>query len=348
MIFYNYLFLIISALSIFNNLMKKKKIIYIFLLIVLIFLSTFRAENVGTDYINYENIFKQIMLGKLNFVDSKVEPIFFILCKFLSFFSSDPRIAIKCMSVITLTNIGYYTYHNSKNYNLSLLIFVGLCHYFVSFNIARQIMAFSIILLALHFLKHNKKIGSILLIFAFFSHYSTIIWFIIIYLSKMKLSKKKLYIIICLMPIALLVFSSLMPIIISYTNYSEYTSNIVGSRSVGYYIFIAFKIIIFVLYIFNFKISKSDEESNLIFFVMLFDIFISLSILLFPYMGRLIYTVEPYMMISIPYVINRMFRNKVRNNLCFSTIFALMGFIFINSLIDGNKMYGIVPYIFKI
>lgn len=186
-------FLITIALVwIAQNKIKNKKLKILLLLIAVIpmfLVSAFRYD-IGTDYTKrYVADYNTLAKGK----DVKNLEIGFKTIDYLClFFTKEPYLLFVITSLIILAIIFEVIYKKSNNILLSIAIFFLGGYFFGSLNLVRQYIAISLILLGYQFLMNeNKKkayIGFVICaILAFLMHSSSIICFIIIFLTRKNL-----------------------------------------------------------------------------------------------------------------------------------------------------------------
>lgn len=167
---------------------KKGKIIFISLAFVALSLvSALRKESVGTDTINYVNLYNDIAALESwpSFEWSKsvsVEYMFAILLRFLSFISKEPRFMIVFFSVFINAGFCFYIYKEAKNPLFAVLLYVLFLIYFENMNTMREAFGISLVLFAFPLLKMKKWwsliLFSIAVLFAGLFHYS--VWFMLI------------------------------------------------------------------------------------------------------------------------------------------------------------------------
>lgn len=130
---------------------------------VLLFFAMCRGESVGGDLESYIPLFQRsdtyqtIAEVFQTTLFSGYEIGFVFLCKVLSLISFDSRWFIAATSILTLIGPFYFIKKHSNNRGLSLLLYVLLGFYNVSFNNVRQAIAVSIIMISLCYLLEGKK-----------------------------------------------------------------------------------------------------------------------------------------------------------------------------------------------
>ena len=140
---------------------KDNKWIKAGLIATLILFSGLRYA-VGSDYIMYENMYFKFGTGTE--FQLRTGFGFYILCKlFLLIFPYHFVPLMFFLSVVTVYCIYRFSEKNSVNLGLSILLFVCLGFYTMSFNIFRQMLSTALVLYSYNFLKDKKHVRYILL-----------------------------------------------------------------------------------------------------------------------------------------------------------------------------------------
>lgn len=339
MSFYYSLYTAILALSAVLGKNKKAYLTACFLLLGVT--AAIRGEYVGTDTAAYYRIFRLIANGT---DDGNIESAFWLLNKIIAFLGFHEEILILLVSFFSIGITLWYFGEHSRSCCLSVIIYTGFCYYFLSYNIARQFLGFSFVLIALHF--YEKKDGTkymLFLILGFLFHHSVIVWIFLPLLNSLKLTKNKLILITFMWPFILVAGIRLLTFLISHTPYSSYVevskSNI---RSAGLYIFLFLKLLFYCAYILWSSHKCATREETIIMYSLFIDISMTALVSAHSFLGRAVYLFEPYVSVSFPYIL--MHRVKVKPVIIQYILFAVAGYIFMSALIEGNDMYGIVPY----
>lgn len=349
MLFYNLLFLLIPLIYVLIKQLKISSYIKInseelFLLIIFVLLfiiSGIRGMDVGTDTKTYMTMFYEIGTNNIHSFTS-IEPFFYLINLIFYFICSNPHTIIIVMSLITIASFIFYVYKFSTNYLLSIILFLGLGYFFLSFNISRQFLGLSIMLIALYnYQNNNTKLFILFMILAILTHYSMLVWLPFIIFSKINFNKKRLLLLIIILPICIPLFLFLLDKIIIYTHYSVYL-NEHTSRSLSYYLFLVFKIFCLCLFFYKSDNGFINKKNKVIIYTLLMNIVIDILTLNFAYFARLTYCIEPYLIISIPCLLIEKIEKKYL--LVFYIFFFIVGLVFINTVIDNNSFFGIVPY----
>lgn len=181
-----YYFIVISSSIIawFSNLFKKGRIpkwIFFSAIIIPVVISGFR-NGVGTDFDNYVKIYDQLYYQYPSIfsaiIDSRFEPGWVILNYLVRYIFDDVQFLFIITALLTWTFSFKAIYDNKKYISVGLSVLILLCTlYNMSFNIVRQILAVSIIMLSIKPMLDNRKWKFILIVlFASSFHYSALIF----------------------------------------------------------------------------------------------------------------------------------------------------------------------------
>lgn len=202
-------------------------------------ISCFRY-GVGTDYFyTYVPQFLSIVNGSYTHY---YEPGFYLLNLLVASLTSDPQWLIALCAFLTLGLVYVVTVFLSDNYFMSILLFYLTYTYFVSINNIRQALASAILLPALYFLVHKKKIAFVLLtILAGTMHQSAYYFLIMALLDLLPLSQLSyllinlaFYLFIKLLGKRILVLLALLiPRVQMYLNQGVYLGKTIGKLYLG-------------------------------------------------------------------------------------------------------------------
>lgn len=221
---FNIIFIMLAIISL-NN---KNKKLFLLICFILLIMSCFREKHIGVDSISYYEYGE--ILEKMSFNQVLINNIW--VEKGYSFYSKlimilgEPYFILLITSLITLIIIYRFCYIYSANYIYSLFLFQGLMYYYDTMNILRQYLAVSICLLAYRSLLTNNKVKfAIMIIIAYFFHKTSIIFLLLYIIKDIKLTKKRIKIIIILVLVIYLSISKLLTIVTTifpfYRNYLE-------------------------------------------------------------------------------------------------------------------------------
>jgi hypothetical protein len=341
---YSFLFLsgyIGSLLSLFKGTKKIIFIFFIFSIFVLFILSGFRSINVGYDTQGHLMLFQRVANGILSFSDYK-EPGYTLLSLIVSFFGNFNLFLVVYAS-ISLFILYYSIKYFSINPYISLYIYYAF--YFLGNNMAklRASMAILLLTIALIYLyKNQKKYFVIFVLIAMTFHNASIFFFVLLFLNKIKLSKRRMYFLII---VAVIIGQSAIPeifyrqflvnnIMISALNLAPVTTLIRYAESShtiresgGYlgYLYILLNSILVVWFYDKLKLLKDKKAVFLakiyywgtILFFILFDLALINSRLTMPFLVTQIFLV--------PYLFN-CFKNKSLR-LSFAALYMISVFI---------------------
>ncbi|MGI6162048.1 MAG: EpsG family protein [Christensenellales bacterium] len=163
---------------------RRHKLFMLLSFLCLFLVSAFRYD-VGTDYLSYYTRYDYI---KETGGDSTLEPGFVLLIKFLLLFSSNQQILFVVTSFITLLLIYIAIAEHSKAPVFSILLFVAMGYYFISFNAVRQFMVVAALLYGYKYMRRENTLKFILLcgMCALF-HRAALIMIPVYFISRMRL-----------------------------------------------------------------------------------------------------------------------------------------------------------------
>lgn len=174
---------------------KAKKIIYLSVMFVLMYLVTVFRYGMGNDYFSYIRLFNEISSTPWSEMHTLVyEPLYTLLTKLISMFTLNPEAMYAVYAALILVPVAYTIYRYSDNVWISVTVYLCLTFFYASLNFIRQSIAASILLLAFGFIKRRKIIPVLILaVAAALFHYTALV-FIPFYLLSyfLKPTKKTL------------------------------------------------------------------------------------------------------------------------------------------------------------
>lgn len=206
MLFWGSYFLFSIALFIFSYYVKKqdqRKLVFIYGFF-LWFLAAFR-HMVGTDYLSYKSLYSmppETLSDIFTFRTEPVfqhivftEPLFQIIVFILNYFGFDYQMLFLVMESIVIYFLikAFYFYLVDDNKVLIALIIYGVFSigFFLSLNVVRQVVAMSIVLYASKYIIFNNCFRFfIYIMYASLFHYSAILFFVMYWFSKIKISMR--------------------------------------------------------------------------------------------------------------------------------------------------------------
>lgn len=176
---------------------KIKKIIYLSVMFVLMYLVTVFRYGIGNDYFSYIRLFNEVSSTPWNELFSlPYEPLYSVLTKLISMITLNPEAMYAVYAVLILVPVAYSIYRYSDNVWISVTVYLCLTFFYTSLSFIRQSIAASILLLAFGFIKQRKIIPVLIFaVVAVLFHYTALV-FIPFYLLAyfLKPTKKTLII----------------------------------------------------------------------------------------------------------------------------------------------------------
>lgn len=222
-----------------------------------------KGKSVGNDTSNYILFFNNMKeVPTLLNPNSRFEYGYQIYSKIIGIFW-DYQVLFIITALICIICVLYGIIKNSKNWQYSLFLFVGLRFYYFFLSGLRQSIAVSIIIVAYTFLKQKKIKGYILLVLlASTFHFSALIFLLAWPISKMKFTQKNILKILAITLIIYIFFSPIITILLNHMPdyYSGYLTKEAGSaNNIGNYI----GTIIPILALLFIEITGCFKEDNL-------------------------------------------------------------------------------------
>lgn len=327
-----------------------------FILILLLVFNIFRGIYVGSDTVNY---YTNHIIAEDFSLDSGssygFEFLFILLGKTINEMGVNPRWCLWSLSIVTFFFL-YQSYRRyNKHYDVSLVLMLSfyflLSFYALSFNIARQMAASSIILYAYSYYE-EKGIKKYL--FFFFTllacslHISSVIILVVCLLNKMKFRfivehKYIVYIVLIGLFVIIQVFKSVflssvlgsLDILNVYTYLSEETES--STLSVVGMLFKVLEIFIFLKLYYSLN-KYAVLPSKILFIAIVFEIILG------AFYGNIYRIGITFSIIKIV-CLSIYFSRPSENRLIYLALFMfLFGYPMLSSLANGA--YNIVPYYF--
>lgn len=181
---------------------SRSKVIQWVLMLILVFFAGFRTITVGTDSENYFLFFDRLNQGNTAITDSRFEPLYKLINIIVFKLGYEYEYLTLFASILTIVPL-YFAFNKSSKYPLySWFVYLAFCYYYQSFNILRQCIAASWVLLAYCYFDESKRLFSkenrktiILTIIAILFHYTAILAFLVYFLYFLTVKYNKWYII---------------------------------------------------------------------------------------------------------------------------------------------------------
>ncbi len=333
-----------SDIAITNKKEKKIDIFFITSFLLLFFFMGFRGKEVGIDtpnYISWFDDFNRIGWNKVFSLKKDVEPGYLLINYLVSQFSINPHFLILSVSFIILFSHLLFIKTVSKNYYISLILFLSFNHFFTAMSSWRQFIAMGIVFFSYPLLLGKKYFASLLVMtIAFFFHYSTLIFDIALIIAWIFSKNKKwillfLFISIISAPIVEFLFKKFILVIPKYNYYI--IKNASGKIGKLRFIYIILELSI-IIYIIKNNAIKS-RNINMMCIMLCFSIIIGLAGKSIPLIFRLGYYFEYFLILIIP----ELMVSYKKNTFGIQTIVTLGGFIFYFYLMMVNSA-GMIPW----
>lgn len=156
------------------------------ILVVLVFLSSFRNLSVGIDTQSYYNQFRyDIQSDTLFYYLFKLEPGWLLLNLWIKEIFGEFSIILFSSCLLTILPISYVFRRATNMPILAFFIYFLLFYYFFSFSLIRQAIAISFFVLGVYFFSNNRKVEfHFSILFGSLFHYSIIILYPVVFLAE--------------------------------------------------------------------------------------------------------------------------------------------------------------------
>lgn len=307
----------------------------------LIFISAIRY-GVGQDYFyTYVPYFKKLLIDSNN---ENIEFGFYYLTKFIQLFTDNYIWLFVVCSIIYFTFIFKAIYENSENPPLSIFLLIGTSYYFVFLNTMRQMLAISIFLYAIKYIKKRNFIKYIIYIMIATSLHTAALTFLPVYFLygiKVKPAKGILIIIG-----SVLVIYKLYPLIITllqYTKFGNYIGSSFDTGRNGYVmLLIQISILIFAWIYMNKNDKEEDKEYNFYLVLQMIAVIVASLEGVVPLLTRITWNFGIISIILIPLSISKEKNAKLRVILIFIVTVLFSTYILYTVGIKNSN--NVLPY----
>lgn len=359
MIFYltNIFIFIVYSFFIYATIKNKKivnKVVVFLFFIHFGSIMAFRSSNVGVDTNLYSELFMKIHYYDIKNMFSVINsaPLYVVYNKIISLISINPQAIIISNSIIIMLGSAIFIYRNSNNVILSIYYYFAFYFYFSSFNVSRQFIAIVLVANSYHYLKNNKfKKYLALVIAATCIHNTAIVGLVLLPLSKIKWTNRKIYLIAIVTGFFMFMYDKFLAIFLKiFPRYMIYMGGgkfSLSSTTEGKKILISFfylLIIMICVFFLRYK-NNSDNKKELYFLSSIMLIAVLIGIIF--YKNLLLMRIELYFsffsIIYIPKVINYISHKWTRVLMNYSLIIITL----IPLVFQLHKnISGVVPYYF--
>lgn len=215
------------------------------------------GEMEGYSYYNMFHMMASTSWSSLfdSFYDkSSIESGWLLYCKIIILFTDYFQIFLAITAALQIIMIGYVIYKLSDDIVISFITYFAFGLYVMSFSGLRQSMAYAMTFLASYFLLKKKNAPFFLLvIMAYFIHRSAIVFILMFFLGKIKLTRQRLNLAVVVSLLTIPFFSLLSSYITAFVFPEKYAQHVVEeSGAIG----------LFLLYLFLFFLSQKIPTGN--------------------------------------------------------------------------------------
>lgn len=267
MYYYIILLFLIIFVKIFLSFSKFKNKDLMFLNISFVILFSFlalRSETIGSDLINYKEMFSYNNIFSLTFLIERIEPGYAIYSYVIYHMTNaNYHYFLVITAFFSLYGVYHFVKNNSKNYLLSLIIYISLSYYFFIFSGLRQALALSITLYSIKYIKGNnfwKFLLSILIAISF--HKSAFVFLPVYFIRNFKIKNKHIPIFIGICGF-LFVFRFKILIFFMSFLYNDYLS--LDDVNGGFGLLFIYVILLFFATLFRKHLLKDSKTNNLLY-----------------------------------------------------------------------------------
>lgn len=247
-----------------NDKSSKEKFFLFICFVIMFFLVGFRSYSSGNDTKTYVEVFKICSTLKWNAVNTLLhyDKGYLVFNVLATYFTSNSRIFLLLLSFICNISVYHFVKNNSKNYLVSIILYVSLLFFYSSMTMARQFLSFSIILYSFDFVRKKKVIKFFLLILlASLFHSSAIISLLIYPFYYLKFSHKRAIFMIFISFIIFVFLGRVFNDISSYLNKTTSYIDTLGTVKVANVLYTVVYLIVYV-FVVLFLMGRENKKNN--------------------------------------------------------------------------------------
>lgn len=227
--------------------------------ITLVVVTGFRS-GIGTDYDDYEQFFYYVSYG--GGLNDSFEPGYYLINVVISTFTNDSRFLFLFCSVFFFAFVYLAIQKMSNNVGLSIFLLSCTGFTFIFMNGMRQLMAASMVMLAVcYLLEGSKKKFVALIIIASSLHFSALACLILLAFSHLSINWKSIVAITAVAAIAVLVGAPVIIGIASLAGYADYFSFDSGYEATTGYVQIAINAVVLAFLIVGYYVGGKTNEA---------------------------------------------------------------------------------------
>ena len=330
---------------------RKKKLMFGFALIVWGGIMALRGTSVGTDTLNYKQLFLEtVSAGWAELPQTSLFyhcPVYTIYSKLAGMICADPQMIVAVNALVYMTGMLLFLYKNSTDYGISIYCLLSFHDYFYAMNAQRLSLAVMLIMWSYHFGIRNKKKTSILfLILAILTHNSAVAGAAVTFASLIQMNGRITYVFLTAVAVIMplmrqiaVIFTYFFPAYASYANISNGWNSIYyegggGGRRALIALFLLVIFGVCLIWKLRFKIRNTDDEVFWRLFFLSMIAILSMIIWRKVYIfARLEYYFNYFFLIFIPYCSEHFF-NKASRRMVYASVIAVMFIPFYVKLAD--------------
>lgn len=221
----------------------------------------FRSTNTGNDTYTYIELFKKCTKSTFNTLSQlRYEKGYLFFNYIIGKIIKNPRIFMLIMSFIFNFIVYWFIKKYSKNYLISVLVYVGLLFLYLSMTMYRQFFAIVIILISYRFAINKKILPFLVCLFLAYSMHTSAIASIIIYpICNLEYTRKRSFLIIIFAFISMIFLNLILSKFTLLFNYEVLYEIRNGSFSLANLLYF---ITFFILFIIGLIINKTNQNAD--------------------------------------------------------------------------------------
>lgn len=340
---------LVSIIAYFTSKKKINKWIIISLVSIPLVLVCVCRWNVGTDFPNYYYLFQKIQTYPLatffSFEFNSIELMergFCIIIWLLGKINSNSQFLIGVVGSINIIVMIYVLKKYSKNFTLSVYLYITSMVYFTAFNGIRQSLASTLLFLCLKFvINRNFKKYLICVILISFIHISALIMIPVYFLVNSKPFGKKMFCVIIITGIVIFSLSNILEIFMggfSNTKYEGYSS--ISKQDDGVNVFrVAVSAVPVLLSFVYYKKNNTNKETDILINFSLINLLIMIISMRKTVIARFSIYLEPYNLLLYP-IFLKLFKKEQRYLYGFLMLICFFVYMYLLLPMDSN----LLPY----
>lgn len=354
---YIYIINLILIISLYLILFKKykvensKKIFCILVFVLFSLIQGLRSFDIGNDTINYINFFE--LSKKISLIDIivmkqwSIEPGYGLLMKICSTINFTTQMFLIIVAVIINGGLMYFIYKYSDNPLVSVIIFMGVEFFTLSFTALRQMIAVIILLNSYTFIEKKNPIKFVLMVLLAASIHKTALIFLPVYVLKnIKVNLKTIYIAIGICLISQLIAIPFVIFVAQRIFAQSYLVNVIGGGITQALVILVYILLGIFIYKDSIKKEEGIKNNYLVFIYIAF--FIQTLACRINMVNRLIWYFYIFIIVYLPNMKKEITKNIIIKNkeIKLSDIyeFIIISLSVAQYLFFSIDMYNVVPY----